>query len=91
VSFLSLQDFQKSSPGCVTAVRKAFQQIKDLCLRGGKEGQPRSKQSQPRGKKVDSGLLQLGLPLAQLNQCKRPLGRLFLLAGLIFDVMNSFR
>ncbi|NXW24036.1 DPP2 peptidase, partial [Circaetus pectoralis] len=27
-------DFQKSSPGCVTAVRKAFQQIKDLCLSG---------------------------------------------------------
>ncbi|KAF2980923.1 hypothetical protein EK904_003947 [Melospiza melodia maxima] len=27
-------DFQKSSLGCVTAVRKAFQQIKDLCLSG---------------------------------------------------------
>ncbi|XP_009864060.1 PREDICTED: LOW QUALITY PROTEIN: dipeptidyl peptidase 2, partial [Apaloderma vittatum] len=27
-------DFQKASPGCVTAVRKAFQQIKDLCLSG---------------------------------------------------------
>ncbi|XP_074968204.1 dipeptidyl peptidase 2 isoform X2 [Phalacrocorax aristotelis] len=27
-------NFQKSSPGCVTAVRKAFQQIKDLCLSG---------------------------------------------------------
>ncbi|NXN40701.1 DPP2 peptidase, partial [Rhinoptilus africanus] len=27
-------DFQKSSSGCVTAVRKAFQQIKDLCLSG---------------------------------------------------------
>lgn len=37
VSFLSLQDFQKSSPGCVPAVRKAFQQLKDLFLSGGKE------------------------------------------------------
>ncbi|NXF29905.1 DPP2 peptidase, partial [Nyctibius bracteatus] len=27
-------DFQQASPGCVTAVRKAFQQIKDLCLSG---------------------------------------------------------
>lgn len=34
---LSLQDFQKSSLDCVTAVRKAFQQIKDLCLGGGKK------------------------------------------------------
>ncbi|XP_031457299.1 dipeptidyl peptidase 2 [Phasianus colchicus] len=27
-------DFQKSIPGCVTAVRRAFQQIRDLFLRG---------------------------------------------------------
>lgn len=39
-TFLSLQDFQKSIPGCVPAVQRAFQQIRDLFLSGGKDKLP---------------------------------------------------